>query len=527
MRNLSNSAPSSAHPLYLRPDIEGIGHPRLSYKVDNLDPFTLPDDLSADVAAQRVRKSLIQGKKLVIDATVSPALTPLEDAALRWAVAALAAGDDGGKEWRAVLPLGPGQSPPVGQVIFGYDEQLNARATLVGRGLATGGHTEKITDQQARVALLAQYRLSAITGPWRDGELAKVLWALALLAPAERSALAGVALVRVQELPAELKGTHTQATFFHVSGPIAADMGTIYVADRTFADDARGFYAGTDGLPACPPSFQVILHEAGHAIDTAVRRARSRENAEFALTSAGLKYGPGEPIPEKDIDSAIQIGFKNIAAEQAVPGLAVDAFNAVNKKTADADRLISESQQLGGIMATLAEQLKDKQAGKPDKPARDQVALIKRELAGLEEVFEFIRDKINPVLDSAQPERLMPSSFDTARNALNGLDHEPWMKFHQAVMRWCVIQQRAATWRQTYVKNGKKTTGRRTAFKAYALEKKISEDLTEYSDREWPASPEEFLCEALAIWRVDPPAIGRHSKALSAYFENNLHLADE
>jgi hypothetical protein len=123
-----------------------------------------------------------------------------------------------------------------------------------------------------------------------------------------------------------------------------------------------------------------------------------------------------------------------------------------------------------------------------------------------------------------QPQALLPGNFDKLREAIKDLDHDPWMNFYREVMRWCDIQQRAAEWRRLYIKGGKKTTERTQKFKMFVDETGIPVDLTDYAVRKWPQEPDEFYCEAFAIWRVDPPALRRHSEGLYQYFQAGKHL---
>jgi len=503
--------------------IERLSRAKLAYRVGGIKLPVLPNDINADVAAERVNRSPIKGKTITIDAAAGIQPTDLERAALTWLLAALCPQDSGRKQWRAVLPLAP-PSAAVGQVILAYDAQLNGTATLVGRGYPLGGAAEDVSDE-AVLRRLDTYKLSAVNGAWKAGELLKVSRALALLSDTESAALEGVVLERVKELPDSAQNGHTMAKFVSDFAPEIGEMGTIFVADKTFEDDVMGFYGGADGVPVRPPSFQSILHEVGHAVESAQRRATSRANAEYVLARAGRNetYTLRQTIPDDVILEAKGLTFSNIKAETAHENLAVRAFNAIGDKSADALILIQECRSKGGVMATLADRLGDYQAGKDSNPAEEQIELVRGEQKAITEVFKFIAGLLT-TLNSDQPERLRPSNFVQVRDYLQGLDHEPWMAFHREVMRWCDVQERAATWRGEYKPGGKETTGRRKAFVTYANEKSISSDLTLYAQAEWPNNPDEFYCEAFGVWKVDPVGLRRHSADLATYFEEGTHL---
>jgi hypothetical protein len=146
-------------------------------------------------------------------------------------------------------------------------------------------------------------------------------------------------------------------------------------------------------------------------------------------------------------------------------------------------------------------------------------------VGNIQKVFVMIRGLIQTV-NSKKPESARPENFTEVSNALSALRHEPWLSFCQEVERWCDIQREAAEWRQAYIEDGKVISRRSMAFKRYVDSKQIPTDLTPYAAQYWSIAPEEFYCEAFAIWRVDPGALALHSQVLSDYFTQNLHLSD-
>jgi hypothetical protein len=516
---------------------EGTGQatsPRVSYKLGNLVEFTLPENLDSKVASQRIDVSKLAGKRMDVSAIAPLTLTDVERDALRWILAAFGSGETAGNEYRAVVPIGPGKSAPVGQVILRYDAQLNSTAVLVGRGVPLGGPQEKADEAELRKRLLADYGLAAVDGPWTTIELLKVHGAFALLNADERRALAGIALRRVGQIQPDQearKGVHVQAQFNHAPGPLRGWMGTIYVSDKAFTADAGAFWGGADGVPARPPCFHLILHEVGHAIDAATARASAWNNAAYALNRAGStkKYQQMEPLDHDKVVQAAQLRHRSIKDEESNDDLAVAAYTAVRKQAADAGALIEACRERRGVMAGLADLLSGVLAGNDaPKAALEQVRVVQAELEAVQAVYTRML-KVVPELESKRPDLVPPSEFAEIREALHGLDHEPWSRFHDAVALWADIQERVAQWRAIYVDKttGAQTTERRRKFMAYVLKKKIPPDLTEYSGKHWPDEPDELLAEAFSLWKVDPVLLRRHSRDLHDYFTRGEHLIDE
>lgn len=498
-----------------------VTHPKLSYTVGGLTGIQLPDGFTAAAATERVTQSPLNGKSIEI-AYIGDPPSPLEQAVLRYLAAEMASPDRAGRQWRAITPLGPGAAAAAGQVILSFDAQLNATVTLVGRGQATGGHTDNPTDQQARDQLSNTFRLGTITGAWQPGELAKVLWALSTLSGAERDALAGVALERNNELPPGRTGRDQDACFHQVTGPLSVDPGTLYLTDGAFARDASGFFGGADGAHASPPSFQTILHEAGHAIDTAPYRRRSRDNAERLLARAGQPVQANQPISIDDVGAARTLDGP--AATAGTANLAVNAYNAVDKRETGYQQRIAECRTAGGLLTELAPLLGDALIGKSE-PAMKKVQLIQAEQAALAAAFDSLAELIN-ISTAAQYRQLPPDSFTAIAADVQKLNHAPWQAYCTALISWCDIQDRIRQWWLDYgAADGTVASQQRARFLACAQTSNISADLTKYASDSWPDFPDELLCEAFAIWRLDPQAVRRHSQALYNYFEQGSHLA--
>src|SRR5262249_31063316 len=135
----------------------------------------------------------------------------------------------------------------------------------------------------AIAALKADFGFSNVldgSATWTVPELNKVHAALSQLPSADRSALSGVDLVRDATLT-DAKGNPLAGEFRHQASVTAGSAQTasvasrsesLHIADSAFANDSISFIG--DKGHANVASFEVIVHEAGHAVETrAVRDA--------------------------------------------------------------------------------------------------------------------------------------------------------------------------------------------------------------------------------------------------------------
>ncbi|MFC4530096.1 hypothetical protein [Sphaerisporangium dianthi] len=497
---------------------------RISYVFDGLETPTLPVGINAEVAAERVAKSRLRDKRYSVTTTTAEALTDTERAALTWLLAGFCGPDQAASEFRQIFPLAGGPGAAVGQVILSYDQDLNGRAVLVGRGLPLGGPADASSKETLAQTLKNTYSLGEIRGPWTAGELLKVSRALALTSATDREALVGVELERVTNLAdkPELaeENFHTQAQFFHMVGPNSGRWGVIYVADRAFVNDAVGFFGGTDGVPARPPSFEVILHEVGHAIETAVRRADSRANALGVLASVSpTVHQRTAVLPQDDITAATNMKFKDLKRWESVTDDAKTAYEAVANKAANADQLIGEWR---GKMPDYAQALQAMKEGSGAGAATTIRKKLLSEWSSMVDVMEFIGELII-TLKGPKAAGLKAENFTTIeQERLPELKHAPWLDFHDEVLRFCTVQRPAALWRAKYYRAGKKTTGREQEFTKYVNAKGIKIDLTPYTAR--MNSGTELYAESYGIWRVHPQALATHNADLFTYFNDGHYL---
>jgi hypothetical protein len=164
-------------------------------------------------------------------------------------------------------PAKPGGPPPQGRVTVRIDSQGAASAELLTAGPIPAVAQTTVAAGSAK--LIADFGFAAVTGwsgqnPTRDAaEISDVLAALELLksrAPQDIPALKGVELIRVSSLGGQTAGE------FSVGGT-AGKKPWLKLADRAFGTEESQFFGGGPGSPTVPASFQVILHEVGHAVE--------------------------------------------------------------------------------------------------------------------------------------------------------------------------------------------------------------------------------------------------------------------
>jgi hypothetical protein len=197
-------------------------------------------------------------------------------------------------------PAKPGDLPPQGRVTVRIDAQGAASAELIATGPVPAVAQTTFTDGSAK--LIADFGFASVTG-WNDtpkdaAEISEVLAALELLksrAPQDIPALKGVELMRVPSLGGQRCGEFFAGS--QVALGAKADVKPwLKLADCAFDPAKVQFFGGGAGSPTVPSSFQVILHEVGHAVETEqLRLAREGYVKAAAELEAARKLVAGDP----------------------------------------------------------------------------------------------------------------------------------------------------------------------------------------------------------------------------------------
>ncbi|MGW2222597.1 hypothetical protein ACWCSD_47035, partial [Nonomuraea sp. NPDC001684] len=337
---------------------------------------------------------------------------------------------------------------------------------LVGRGLPTGPEPPHRDPAQLGQWLKDTYALAAISGAWSADQMAKLYEALRRVPAADRPALRGVEIQRVNVLRSD--DGHNKGSFSYDRGPWTGSPGTLKLADAIFEEDDIGFYGGLTS-PACPPSVRGILHEVGHAVESAACRYDSRDNAARVVESiGGPRYPAPQRVPENRVTDAIQLRTDNKALNELATGLASGApitqFNAL------ADTI----EKLQGWITA----------------ARD---------------------------GTYQPEE----AFAEVKAEVTGtLTLDQWRSYRQEIVRWCDAQISEARWRRTYVTpQGRPITPCLRDFVQFVHNGGVARNLTTYAETSFG----ELFAEAYSFWIADPDAVARHDARLRTYFDEGRY----
>jgi hypothetical protein len=197
-------------------------------------------------------------------------------------------------------PAKPGDPPPQGRVTVRIDAQGAASAELVAAGPVPAVAQTTAADGSAR--LISDFGFASVAG-WKDtpkdaAEISDVLAALELLktrAPQDVPALRGVELIRVSSLGGQRCGEFFAGSQVAL-GATADVTAFLKLADCAFGSNRVQFFGGGPDSPTVPASFQVILHEVGHAVETEqLRLARAGYVKAAAELEATKKLVAGDP----------------------------------------------------------------------------------------------------------------------------------------------------------------------------------------------------------------------------------------
>ncbi|MEU7749243.1 hypothetical protein [Nonomuraea sp. NPDC049158] len=482
----------------------------VGYETGALPQVNLPSPLTAEVVKTKVVSSGIL--RAEIDPNSVHDIAEQEQHALVWLLAEYSR-YGAGKTYRQIVPLG---ASGVGQVVFRYDKERNGTATLVGRGVPLS--TAEAGIGQLQQDITQKYAVT-ITGNWSAVELTKLRRALSLVPDADLDAVRGLEIARVDSLQTTVHNGYVLAVFEYGLAPHITSLGKISVANKAFEGDDKGFHGS--GAQVYPPSVRTILHEVGHAVESAPPRIDAWNNTKLTVEGRqpGTVKGYG-PISQALIDDAIQLRYQNFVEIGKVQSLAVNAYNAVQQNSPQAAGLISECEKAGGKLTTLAEHLKKmKKEAASASAASDLVDAVSAEYQALTRLYNWGKKlivgefKTHEYADLKREAQAMPA--DT-----------PWRPFYEELIRWCDIKLRRITWNETHTGREQNRTGREQNFVHYANANSIDVELTNYSKSYWSTVDKygrEFYAEAYSYWLVHPDALKAHHSALLGYFLKGSH----
>jgi peptidoglycan hydrolase-like protein with peptidoglycan-binding domain len=414
-----------------------------------------------------------------------------------------------GSEIDVVTEIGPapkgGGPAPVGQITIQIDGTGNATAELIAKGAV--GVPAKFPDRATAVAALkADFGFSNVvdgTAPWTVGELNKAHEALSRLPAADRSALAGVQLIRDHTLTDdagnalsgkfESSASVTRGDAQHPS--VATRSEALRIADLAFANDDISFVGGKGN--AAVGSFTTIVHEAGHAVESKALR-----DAQFAKFQAQAVVN-NDTI---DFNAKQQATNAAVTATNTAQHAAMAKFNKYKdpqKKSASA--FVSAVSAAVGAINTYANNETVAQFGPLEAAARAATAR---------------RDAQKAKLPTGHPADSDFASTITAQDAWLAAAVNRANAFIklQAARDDLGKKQKA----ETAVK-GKKVRSKHLQDFVDVVNKNKIPPLTAYAKSKWPGEPEEFFAEAYALWLNDPVYLEGTAKPLKDWFDGGGH----
>lgn len=396
----------------------------------------------------------------------------------------------------------PTGKAPVGMVTLRIDPAGKASAELLKGAMSAGTSFASVPD--AEIKLRADFGIAEVkkgtSADWTPGDLGKVHAALSTMSPDERTALTGLSLVREHTLALQ-DGTPVDALFFYDPAvPPPARVESLKFADGAFADDDIRFVG--DAQNAVPASFETIVHEAGHAVETKALR-----DAHFARASAEA---------QKDQDLA---GF--LQAQQTA-NISVDDYNNKIKSTV--------------YHAQSAYANNDKKTLLP------YLLAIKTAATAIVELHHMENSQHSARLEGTAVAAVAARASEKIRLANVNANHPALRDFNATVAaqdKWLATSRarakaltrldasKVAVSTTTAAETAAQGTGseskRLANFVDFVTKNKI-EPCSYYARINWPAHPEEFYADAFSLFHTDPHFMQTNYKSLFDWFANGEHL---
>ena len=493
--------------------------------------------------------------------TALPAAAPKDaELFLYYLIYELSNKDNWGSEMDVVAPIErpakAGDPPPKARATVRIDQDGNASAELV----ATGPIPEppQATFAAAKPKLISDFGFADVkddgTATWSDAEISDVAEALTLLPTADKTALKGVELIRVKDLAGGFAGEFSTAGGTTGPGNTAVKaLPWLKLADKAFEHRTVQFYGGPKRT--VPASFDVILHEVGHAVEKEVYRGaeeaytqalidsnkklipkntyakehkkqtadytalygkwssetNATKKAEYATRLKGIKEKRDEVYKKYEAaEKPYQIA--HILAEtkeKEVPKTRVSAATVVKPLEAEA---ATAKTAAASALATTKSRIA---LLKPDliascQPWVDALDAVAKEIqafatgaAGgdIEDLENKViaevkkRNDARDAVNKAAPAHPELASLDLAASAQDA---------------WFTAERTAA--------RAPKRTLRVQKFVDLVITNKIA-PFTDYAKKNWPHKPEEFYAEAYALWRTDPDFLSNNYPPVFTFFE--------
>lgn len=382
-----------------------------------------------------------------------------------------------GSELDLVTSIGAGR----GIVTVRFDAKGKAKARLVGKSAPTVP-VAYANVKNASAALVKKYKLAKVTGEhgrsWSIDDLNKVLAAWGRLSPAEAAALSGYTIIRTDKLSLNgepLQGDTTHTDELRPGSHQTTHLREIRFADSAFVADDKSFIG--DVADAAPASFEVLIHEVGHALEA-------------------------KPYDDLNAPAAVDASKMNRCAATAHTAqlTANRAIDAASRGEFSKQDLVSGQLLLNAV---LAAQKFLKAFEKSPENAKE--ALAKKAIAD--------RDAVKATIVTGNK---VVTRLTTALSKQNA--------YFAALKTLCVVYATATAskGKADALKSGSNTK-RLQVFINFVTKENIQPP-TAYAAKHWPAKPEEFFNEAFSLWKNDPVFFAKYSSKLKAWFDAGNHL---
>jgi len=422
----------------------------------------------------------------------------------------------------------PGDPAPQGQVIVRIDRLGAVRAELVGRGPVPA--TTPTTASDGSDKLKHDFGFATVQGwsgadPRKDAaEISDVLAALDLLksrAPKDILALKGVDLIRVASLPG------TEGAEFFPNDNTSGNNPWLKLSDKVFKGDSAQFFGGA-GSPAVPSSFQAILHEVGHAVETENLRAARQDvyQATAGVEAARTRVAGEREAFDKEkhktaafYRAAEKIHKQNEAAEKtALTHQTQAATDLRSARVSDSvvAALELEASARGNSAATALASAKGALQGPQPNEIQGYVHAIDDAAAA---ITRFGIDAKAGGHDTAALESVVRGKIELRRRAGDVLIKAAGAKSAVEPFRRAAAAQDAWFEAERTLARGRGRSARLQKFVDLVNGNHIR-PFTQYAAETWPAQPEEFFAEAYSLWLVDPKFVETNYKVVFDFFQS-------
>ena len=375
----------------------------------------------------------------------------------------------------------------------------NATASFLGGGPAVVAAT--YSDLTVAItAMKNTWHLKDIVAgdkPFSVDDLNKVNAAFQRLSSGEAAALNGIVLKRVTAIVEKGKpaaGLYSNSNQLSADGKTATSEAVISLADSAFAHDLVNFIGGKGD--AAPISFQLILHEVGHAVESAERyKARAAEYEAAADVNRKVAvYNTENTAAEgarNDVNTALNAvvptvnGYKGKVAQEAAPY--VNSMSPASGRTGDYSRTkTSDDNAAAEAAATKAIQDRDTQkAALAAKSAAHPALTDLKDLSSKQDALFAQSKKRAAALKDWDDAKAVDK---TAKGAVKATEDGT-------------------------------STKRLKRFKDFVTTENIKE-LTEYAKTDTA----EYYAEAFSLYRADPDYMQTAAPKLKAWFDKGEHL---